>query len=184
MGFSHWVSSLLKGQDILLLLKLIALGEDEKYTQAELAVSLCMSASEVNAGLQRLKGSRLIYLEPKMNRLTPNIKACEEFLIHGLPYVFPGFLGEVVRGIPTSYAAPILNHELVFDESTIPVWPYYEGQAKGYLLKPLYSSIPKSFIKYPDKKLYDLLALVDAIRSGRAREREIAKKRLVSLLNN
>ena len=177
------VLHLLKGQDVVVLLKLIALRGGAKPTQAELAINLCMSASEVNAALKRLRKADLLSLDVTSDALKPNIKTCEEFLLHGVQYVFPVEAGQLVRGIPTAYAAPILNKELNFDESVIPVWPHIEGSAKGYLLKPLYSSVPKSFVKYPDTKLYDLLALVDAIRGGRAREKNIAKKKLVKILN-
>jgi hypothetical protein len=37
---------------------------------------------------------------------------------------------------------------------------------------PLYKNVPEAARR--DPKLYELLALVDAIRDGRAREREIA----------
>jgi hypothetical protein len=48
------------------------------------------------------------------------------------------------------------------------------------LLEPLYRSVPNA--ARADKQLYELLALVDAIRSGRARERELAVKELRSRL--
>ena len=45
---------------------------------------------------------------------------------------------------------------------------------------PLYPSVPEAALK--DEKLHELLALVDALRVGRAREKELAirelKKRL------
>jgi hypothetical protein len=52
------------------------------------------------------------------------------------------------------------------------VWPCEFGTARGQSLKPLYVSVP-SAVKN-DSKLYELLALIDAIRAGRAREKEIA----------
>ena len=42
----------------------------------------------------------------------------------------------------------------------------------------LYSSVPESVTKHPDPLFYDLLTLIDAIRSGRVRERNIAIKLL------
>ncbi len=75
---------MLKGQDVVLLLKLIALRGRDKATQAELAVNLCISASEVNAALKRLKRAGLLVLDISSDELRPNIKACEEFLLHGV----------------------------------------------------------------------------------------------------
>ncbi len=102
----------------------------------------------------------------------PIIQACEEFFIHALKYIFPAKLGEIARGVPTSYSGPSLKGEIVPGRDPIPVWPYVEGQERGVALKPLYSSVPESVIKHPDPLFYDLLTFVDAIRSGRAREKK------------
>jgi hypothetical protein len=53
---------------------------------------------------------------------------------------------------------------------------------RGESFSPLYKSAPSAAKK--DSKLYQLLALVDAIRGGRARERDIAKKELKKRLEN
>jgi hypothetical protein len=47
-------------------------------------------------------------------------------------------------------------------------------------LEPLYKSVP--YAARADEKLYDALALVDAIRSGRARERKRAEEMLHAIL--
>jgi hypothetical protein len=47
---------------------------------------------------------------------------------------------------------------------------------RGTALSPLYSAAPKA--ARSDPQLYELLVLVDAIRGGRARERDIAVKEL------
>lgn len=44
-------------------------------------------------------------------------------------------------------------------------------------LEPLYKSVPQAALR--DPILYQFLALVDAIRDGRARERKIAERELV-----
>ncbi|MDF1929972.1 hypothetical protein PGH45_07720 [Legionella pneumophila] len=41
-------------------------------------------------------------------------------------------------------------------------------------MEPLYLSVPEALAKHPDQTFYELLVLIDAIRSGRARERKIA----------
>jgi hypothetical protein len=54
------------------------------------------------------------------------------------------------------------------------------GTVRGHSIIPLYPSVPEAALK--DEKLHELLALTDALRVGRAREKEIAvielKKRL------
>jgi hypothetical protein len=56
------------------------------------------------------------------------------------------------------------------------VWPDAEGKKKGYALEPLFKPIGKAVRQ--DPKLYELLALIDAIRDGRARERKLAEQEL------
>lgn len=185
---------MLKPQDIVLLLKILstmALSNNAKETlsQNRLAVLLCMSSSEVNAGIKRLVASGL--LSPIITDDTkkdivykPNKKACEECLIYGVKYFFPVQLGAYTRGIATSYAAPILKEHIILGDEPIPVWPHGEGDKRGLTLDPLYSSVPKSITQFPDQLFYDLLVLVDVIRSGRARERNIAIKLLKDILHD
>lgn len=82
------------------------------------------------------------------------------------------------RGIATSHAAPVFAKYILIGDDPIPVWPYAEGDKRGLALEPLYSSVPHSLAQHPDKLFYELLVLMDAIRSGRARERDIAIKLL------
>jgi hypothetical protein len=57
-----------------------------------------------------------------------------------------------------------------------PVWPHPKGGVRGVALSPIHRAAPEAALK--DPKLYELLALLDAIRTGRAREREIAVREL------
>jgi hypothetical protein len=57
-----------------------------------------------------------------------------------------------------------------------PVWPDPEGSVQGVAVEPLYGSVPRAARQDPE--LYALLALVDALRIGRARERGIAEKEI------
>ena len=78
--------------------------------------------------------------------------------------------------MPTAYAsAPMDSYFPTYNELP-PVWPDPEGDVRGESFSPLYKSAPRAAKK--DPKLYQLLALVDAIRGGRARERDIAIKEL------
>jgi len=56
------------------------------------------------------------------------------------------------------------------------VWPDPDGEARGSSFTPLYKSVPGA--ARADPALYELLVLVDAIRGGRARERDIAIREL------
>ena len=65
-------------------------------------------------------------------------------------------------------------------EDLPPVWPDPDGEVRGQSFSPLYKSVPKAARE--DHRLYELLSLIDAIRGGRARERQVAynemKKRI------
>jgi hypothetical protein len=105
----------------------------------------------------------------------------KEFLIHGAKYVFPVHRGGMVRGIPTAHAAPPLKEQLAESFDPPPVWPDPDGTVRGLEFSPLYKNVPAAARR--DSKLYELLALVDAIRDGRAREREIAVRELTTRID-
>ena len=62
------------------------------------------------------------------------------------------------------------------------VWPYAKGNERGQAIEPLYSTVVEATSN--DKELYELLTMVDAIRVGRIREKEIAKKELEKRILN
>jgi hypothetical protein len=161
----------LKPQDVVTLLKLV--GVQQGWNYRSLAKDLFISVGEVHNALDRAARAHLFDAHEKR----PRLHSLTEFLIHGVKYAFPAERGSLMRGMPTGYAAPPLNR--FFDTSeddNPPVWPDAEGSARGYKLAPLYDSVPKAARR--DKALYELLALVDAIRDGRVRERNLAVEQL------
>lgn len=168
----------LKPQDIVLLLA-IALSSDADNRYRSLAARTFLSTSEVSEGIRRLRAARLIHSDTKK----PIRRAMEEFLVCGVKYSFPPARGGLTRGFPTSYAALPLSQLIVQTEADPPVWPNPEGPVRGYSFSPLYRTVPQAALR--DAQLYELLALVDALRDGRPRESEIAilemKKRLQTL---
>ena len=81
---------------------------------------------------------------------------------------------------PTSYAAAPLNRLIQAGDDPVPVWPDPEGTKRGLALKPLYKTVPAAAKR--DPVLYGSLALLDAIRGGRARYRNLAQKELLASL--
>ncbi|MBL0049296.1 MAG: hypothetical protein IPP32_14515 [Bacteroidetes bacterium] len=157
--------------DIVILIKIIALG-DSPWLQSNVAESLHISQSEVSKSLMRSKYAGLLDASAKkVSRL-----ALMELLQYGIRYIFPQQPGAIVRGIATAHAAPPLNANIKSEEPY--VWPSAKGDVRGQSILPLYPSVIDAVKK--DGKLYELLALVDAIRVGRAREKEIAIKELKS----
>lgn len=151
--------------DIVILLKIVSYG-NEPWFQQPLAESLGISQSEVSKSLQRSRYAGL--LDPKGKVVMK--MALMEFLQYGLRYVFPQKPGPVVRGVPTSHSASPLNTQIHATE--VYVWPYAKGTIRGQSIIPLYPSVPEAALT--DKQLQELLALTDALRVGRAREKEMA----------
>ena len=104
-----------------------------------------------------------------------------EFILHGLKYVFPAEPGPLCRGMPTAHSAPPLSGQIVSSENDQYVWPSNEGEVRGQAIEPIYESVPKAARK--DPQLYEMLALIDALRVGRARERKIAVEELTRRLS-
>lgn len=163
----------LKPQDVLVMLKLVAL-KDMHWSYAWLGVNLDMSVSQLHSAIKRNVSAKLAVKQYDVIR--PNIRNLEEFLIHGLKYVFVPEKGELVRGIPTSYAAAPLLDKFVESSEPPPVWPDPEGSVRGISFSPIYKLAPKA--AKLDPVLYELLVIIDAIRDGRAREVDFAVKEL------
>jgi len=165
----------LSPQDVIVLAKLVSYG-GRRPPMAQMAVDLNLSQSQVHASLKRLERSRLI--APSTNK--PQLRAVEEFLLHGVKYAFPAFRGEATRGMPTAYAAPPLRDAIDPGGELPPVWPTSEGAVRGLTLEPLHKAAPKA--AQQDPMLYELLALIDALRDGRLRERQLAERELMARL--
>ena len=169
----------LKPQDIVVALKLFSYS-DQRPAISVIAADLGLSPSEVHGALRRLRHARLIHGREMKDK--PNVAALEEFLVHGAQYAFPAQRGSLTRGTPTAYAASPLNAEIAPGNEPPPVWPWPKGDTRGIAFEPLYRTVP--FAASHDPGLYALLALVDAIREGRTRERQLAEKELIKRLRS
>lgn len=160
-------------QDVVVALKLLEFPQWPGF--ARLSEALGMSLSQVHRSIARLSESRL-FVESEQTIQRVNLA---RFIVHGLPFVFPARLGEIARGVPTAWACSELKStslsSLVFDD-LVPVWPDSDGKIKGRAIEPLHHGVPMAI--RTDKELYALLALVDVLRVGRAREREFAEAEL------
>jgi hypothetical protein len=151
--------------DVVVLLKIISIG-NSSWNQKPLAESLFMSQSEISKSVARSRYAGLLDPSGKNVRKL----ALLDFLKYGIAVVFPQQPGAVVRGIPTAHSAPPLNKIIQSTEHY--VWPSGKGTLRGQSIVPLYPSVVEAVQK--DEKLYEMLAMVDAIRVGRAREKELA----------
>ncbi|MEM1117064.1 MAG: hypothetical protein AAF845_16360 [Bacteroidota bacterium] len=158
---------MLKPQDVLVLLKLTVTHTD--WTYAQLASSLAMSASETHAAVRRASAAGLYSAVSGK----PIRQALTEFVVHGVPYVYHAEReAPTARGMPTGFAAPPLDGPDEHPHETRLVWPDAMGTTRGWSIRPLYTSAPRAAKN--DWELYALLALVDELRIGRARERSRA----------
>ena len=165
----------MRPQDIVILLKLSIL--DSKILRfSNIAEALFISASEVSESLERSRMAGLVS-EDKREVYKESLI---EFLQGGLKYVFPAIPGSTVRGMPTAHSAPPLNG-IIASQSDVFVWPFSKGTARGQSIIPLYKTVPAA--SQMDSKLYELLALSDAVRVGNVREVKLAIEELRKRLN-
>ncbi len=211
---------IMKGQDILLLLKLVALQRQEQqlngtesvrqwpelwqdwditeedelqqkgiiefsgieawreslYTVRALEKSTGISKTRIADSLKRCTDIGLAKKDRKYGVPRTNKKSLLEFIIYGIRYVFPVRMGELTRGIATSFAAPVLNQKLFSAGELFAVWPDERAKSKGLKVMPLFHTVP--YAVRLDGDLYAMLALVDAIRLGNQREAGLAANML------
>lgn len=174
----------MKSQDIVILLKLVSLEDqlrqahlDEQtisdpFALRSLEGELGISKTEISASIRRSVASNLAIKSG--GRAKANRRNLIEFVQYGLKYVFPAKLGAPQRGVATGFAAPMLEGKLVSAGADIYIWPHHEGSQRGLSIAPLFKSVPDAALK--DARLYELLALIDAIRTGNQREASLAKR--------
>lgn len=163
----------MRPQDIAILLKIVMLGKNEWQYQ-DLARSLCISGAEVNASLNRSKLAGLI----DYNRKRVNKQSLYEFLEHGIKYVFPIHPGALSKGIPTAHSHPVFKDQIVSE--SVFVWPDINGTEIGQTIEPLFNTQVRAIKE--DSALYEVLSLIEILRVGKTREKNIALQQLKKVL--
>ena len=162
----------LRSQDIYVALKLVAL-QNQPCSMQGIGESIGMSASRVHDAIHRLIQARLARKDGGYRPVTANLM---EFLAHGVRFAFVPEIGGPSRGVPTGIFAPPLATEMLASNDLPYVWPHPSGEVRGVSFSPLHKSAPVAAQR--DPAFYELLALADAIRGGRARERNMAIEKL------
>ena len=160
---------MLKGEDVVVLLKLV---EPAEWTLRSLEADVGIPRSVIHRSIGRLAAAGLI--DAASRRV--NVSQAEEFLIHAVKYVFPPVVGGETRGIPTAWAAPPLAAALAPASDLPLVWPDPMGELRGIALEPLHACAPEIARHAP--ALAERLTLVDALRLGDVRVRELAARLL------
>ena len=158
----------MKPQEMLVALKLLAYGR-KPWNYEDIAQSLGISPSNLHRSVKALAFAGLFIEEYK----ALNNPSLEEFLLHGAKYVFPVKVGGIVRGMLTSHSAPAFANSFNANPQDAYVWPDANSKDKGFSVAPIYKTAPEA--SRLDPKLYELLACLDALRIGRAREKNIAE---------
>jgi hypothetical protein len=160
----------LKPQDVLVVLKLVSIG-DEDWSFTRLAKSLGISLGASHNAVTHLMQAGLVY--ELADQAVVDRQRLTDYLLHGVPCHYYPVRGAMVRGIPTAASAPPLTD--LFPPSNgevMTVWPLANGRAQGIALEPIYKSVPRAAAE--DAGLYELLALVDAVRMCQAEQRDRA----------
>jgi hypothetical protein len=148
----------------------------DAWTTQDLAAMVGISLSQVHMAVVRLKAAGL--LGEKGLKSPLNRSGLLDFVLFGARYSFPPVFGRVARGIPTGLnshafkSGMIRASNIALSESSW-VWPSPLGELRGVSLTPLFPGVGHVYIAFPE--LYSALVHFDALRAGKAREREAAE---------
>lgn len=177
---------MMKSQDLLILLKIISLHQggaarSEDFSVRALASATGIGKTEIGASINRSMDVGLLKHDRKTGLPKANSKALLDFISYGLRYVFPAEPGALQRGLLTGLEAPGLEGLLSSLAQYHYVWPDGQSADTGQAIVPLYKTA--AFAARRDSRLYQLMALVDAVRLGDAREVAIARAALKDRLS-
>lgn len=151
-----------------------ALADDrDGVTLRELAGSLHVDHTLVHRALKRAEAAGLYASSSKqVNRAN-----FEELMTHAARFIAPARLGELTRGMPAAWAAEPIStiiHQPTGEPP--PVWPDALGAMRGQALAPLHPSAVQASQDSP--ALASLLSIIDSLRAGDVRVRNIAASSL------
>lgn len=172
-------------QDLLILLLMML--DRRPLMQKDIADRLGISPAAVSYAMARLESIGLL----ANNRQTVMRRKVLDFIRYAIGIIYPAELGPQVRGIPTARSAHLLDPGASFDESIDQkvdaiqsyVWKAGDGTAIGTAIKPIYPSVSK--VALMERRLYQVLNLIDVVRVGNIREQKLAYQALENqLLDN
>lgn len=152
------------------------------FSVRSLAQMTGIGKTEVANSLLRSQTSGLLALSRVTSFPRVNLRALEEFSLHGLRYVFPASPGRVCRGMHTGLTAPLFGNSLLGGGNTPPVWADAASSVMGMEIVPLFPSVPSAAAQ--DELLYRYLAVLDSLRMGQAREVKLATEELLRMLRS
>lgn len=169
----------MRAQDVLVACKL-AVGVPSGLTLQQMSSALLMSVSDVHGALSRNRDAGLVRpIEAGARRrgVAPvDHRALQEFLVHGVGYVFPAKRSALAVGIPTA----LTEDSLSVGDLPI-VWSSPEGTIRGESIEPLHKSVP--LVASRDAAMHALLSAIDVLRLGDRAKRDAAVARITVLLH-
>jgi hypothetical protein len=163
----------MRPQDIVVLLKILTIHK-QPWQYRDFSRELYLSVSEISESLSR---SHLAGLVDESKRIVRR-RALLEFIEFGLHYVFPQQPGAFVTGFPTAHSHPFFSKKIITEQQY--VWQDTDGKLKGFAIQPLYQKVTRAI--RTDEDLYRLLAAIDIVRVGNARELKIALNELAQYI--
>lgn len=164
---------MLKPQDVVVALYLSG---TPAHTQGAMGQEVGLSQAEISNSIRRLQASRLL-LQDGYTVILPNLI---EFCVHGLKYSHPANIGRRTGGIPTAALTQPLRGKVSGEEGDL-VWPSPKGEVRAPSIEPLHRCVPHAV--QGDRRLHQLLALIDGIRAGKSRMSQVAERLLKELLS-
>lgn len=147
--------------------------DSELWTYQSLADALLLPKSSLFRSIQNAEAGRLL------NNKRLNEARFIHFLMYGVPVIFPVTTGSMDIGTPTSMTANLFGSAYQLVSTTPHIWPNPNGQIKGIAIEPLHASAVG--LAERDSDAHRLLAAVDGLRLGGARETEMALSFLAAL---
>src|SRR5690606_14791343 len=157
------------------LLLAIYLSGPRAQTQSAMAKDLGLSQAEISYATKRLRLAQLV-MQSSADVILPHLI---EFSVHCARYNYPAVIGKEVRGIPTATLVEPLKDQVISSEGQV-AWPSGQGTIRAQSLEPIHPSAPHAALANP--RMYRLLSLLDGIRVGKNRLRQIATDLLVAEL--
>ena len=171
------VLDMVKPADIYVLSGLLS--DEGDWTYRSLADRLEVPHSVVQRALSRA-GEADLYSQERREVHRPHF---EELAIHALRFVAPARLGALAPGVPAAWAAePMAGAIRSSGEEPPPVWPFARGRVRGQAIEPLHAAAPAAVEAWPE--LGETLALLDSLRAGDARVRQVAGELLSKRLRD
>lgn len=168
---------MVKDSDVYVLSGLLV--HDGAWSYRSLAERLRVPHAVVQRALLRTEDGGL-YSGPRRRVHLPHF---EEFAIHALRFLAPARLGALTRGVATAWAAAPMNGAISSSgDEPPPVWPYAHGKVRGQAVEPLHRAAPEAVEEWSD--LGEILALLDSLRVGDARVRNVAEDFLSTRLRS